>query len=147
MAETPPERLSCWDQNHLDQFLRLRQELFLDPLGSNRKRFEEAAVMLQRALFAWYFSKPGKFPGLLSWVQQYADATRQLRQEEAGTIGERRFAMNWPAPEIPAVESGVSENQWQKIFGSFNTGYGAQALFERFLMDLDEYTNPSGSLR
>ena len=51
--------------------------------------------------------------------------------------------MNWPTPEIPAIESSVSENQWQKIFGSFNTGYGAQALFERFLMDLDEYTNPS----
>ena len=99
--------------------------------------------MLQRALFAWYFSKPGEFPGLLSWVQQYADATRQLRREEARTLHERRFAMNWPAPEIPAVESGVSENQWQKIFGSFTTGYGAQTLFERFLMALDEYTNPS----
>ena len=83
MADTHPERLSYWDQNHLEQFLRLRQKLFLDPLGSNRKRFEEAAVMLQRALFAWYFSKPGEFLGLLSWVQQYADTTRRLRQEEA----------------------------------------------------------------
>lgn len=45
-------RLSRWGQRELDEFLRLRQELFLDPLGSNRKRFDEAAVLLQRALFS-----------------------------------------------------------------------------------------------
>ncbi|HEV7902500.1 MAG TPA: pyridoxal-dependent decarboxylase, partial [Pyrinomonadaceae bacterium] len=136
-------KLLCWEDKQLDEFLRLRQELFLDPLGSNRKRFEEAAVLLQRALFAWYFSRPGEFPGLLAWVQRHADETRQLRKTELSTIRERRFSLNCPAPEIPAIESGVSENQWQKIFGSFNTGYEAQRLFERFLTDLDEYTNPS----
>jgi glutamate/tyrosine decarboxylase-like PLP-dependent enzyme len=136
-------KLSSWNDAQLERFLRLRQELFLDPLGSNRKRFEESAVLLQRALFGWYFSMPGKFPGLLSWIQQHADETRQLRKEELLTIRERRFSLHVPAPEIPAVESGVSENQWQKIFGSFNTSYEAQRLFERFLIELDEYTNPS----
>jgi glutamate/tyrosine decarboxylase-like PLP-dependent enzyme len=138
-----PEQLSHWNDNQLERFLRLRQELFLDPVGSNRKRFEEAAVLLQRALFAWYFSMPGEFPGLLSLVQQYASETRQLRKEELLTLHERRFSLHVPAPEIPAVESSVSENQWQKIFGSFNTSYEAQRLFERFLSELDEYTNPS----
>lgn len=139
----PNHKLSHWTDDQLERFLRLRQELFLDPLGSNRKRFEEAAVLLQRALFAWYFSRPGEFPGLLSLVQQSATETRQLRKEELLTIHERRFSLHVPAPEIPAVESSVSENQWQKIFGSFNTSYGAQRLFERFLSELDEYTNPS----
>jgi glutamate/tyrosine decarboxylase-like PLP-dependent enzyme len=139
----PNHTLSHWTDDQLERFLRLRQELFLDPLGSNRKRFEEAAVLLQRALFAWYFSRPGEFPGLLSLVQQSAAETRQLRKEELLSMQERRFSLNWPAPEIPAIEGGVSDNQWQKIFGSFNTGYGAQRLFERFLTDLDEYTNPS----
>jgi len=139
----PNHTLSHWTDDQLERFLLLRQELFLDPLGSNRKRFEEAAVLLQRALFAWYFSRPGEFPGLLSLVQQSATETRQLRKEELLTMHERRFSLHVPAPEIPAVESSVSENQWQKIFGSFNTSYGAQRLFERFLSELDEYTNPS----
>jgi hypothetical protein len=139
----PLDTAQQWDEDKLHQFLRLRQELFLDPLGSNRTRFEEAAVLLQRALFEWYFSKPGGFPGLLSFLEQYTADTRKLRKEERSTIQDRRFSLNWPAPEIPAIESGVSENQWQKIYGSFNTSYGAQRLFERFLTDLDEYTNPS----
>ncbi len=132
-----------WDKEILHQFLRLRQELFLDPLGSNRKRFEEAAVLLQRALFEWYFSKPGAFRGLLSFLEEYTVETRKLRKEEHSTLLDRRFSLNWPGAEVPAVESGVSENQWQKIYGSFNTSYEAQRLFERFLTDLDEYTNPS----
>ena len=132
-----------WNDSTLQKFLRLRQELFLDPLGSNRKRFEDAAVLLQRALFSWYFSRPGEFKGLFSLVQQHAEETRLLRKEEGATISDRRFALNYPAPEIPAIESGVSENQWQQIYGLLGTGHGTGQLFERFLIDLDVETNPS----
>ena len=135
--------VSHWTDDDLRRFLIVRQEFFLDPMGSNRERLTEAAVLLQRALFDWYLKPPGKFEGMLALVLAHVEAWSQLRKEERRTLEDRRFALNSAAADTPAVESSVSENQWQRIFGSLGLGLSDPGTFDRFLVQLDEETNPS----
>ena len=132
-----------WTEEDLQRFLRLRQEFFLDPMGSNKERFLEAAKLLQQALFDWYTTAPGKFEGMLSLVTGHAEEWSRLRKEEHRTLNQRRFALNNAVADTPAVESSVSENQWQRIFGSLGFGLSDPGTFDRFLVQLDEETNPS----
>ena len=132
-----------WEADDLRRFLIVRQEFFLDPMGSNRERLTEAAILLQRALFDWYLKPPGKFEGMLALVLQHVEAWSKLRKEERRTLDDRRFALNNAAADTPAVESSVSENQWQRIFGSLGLGLSDPGTFDRFLVQLDEETNPS----
>jgi glutamate/tyrosine decarboxylase-like PLP-dependent enzyme len=135
--------LTHWSADDVARFLKIRQEFFLDPMGSNKDRFVEAAVLLQRALFDWYLQAPGKFEGMTALVGKQIEHWSALRKEERRTLNERRFALNSAAPDIPAVESSVSANQWQRIFGSLGLGLGDPGTFDRFLVQLDEETNPS----
>jgi glutamate/tyrosine decarboxylase-like PLP-dependent enzyme len=136
--------LTHWSADDVARFLKIRQEFFLDPMGSNKDRFVEAAVLLQRALFDWYLQAPGsKFEGMLSLVGKQIQHWSDLRKEEQRTLQDRRFALNTAAPDVPAVESSVSENQWQRIFGSLGLGLADPGTFDRFLVQLDEETNPS----
>lgn len=135
--------LTHWTDDDLRRFLVVRQEFFLDPMGSNRDRFFEASMLLQRALFDWYLKPTGKFEGMLSLVTSHAEGWSKLRKEEQRTMGERRFALNSARADTPAVESSVSENQWQRIFGSLGLGLSDPGTFDRFLVQLDEETNPS----
>jgi hypothetical protein len=143
MSDRPPLALSHWTDAELQRFLEIRQEFFLDPMGSNKDRFLEAAITVQRALFNWYLLPPGKFEGAMALVNEAAAAWSELRKEERSTLRARRFALNSATPDIPAVESSVSEHQWQKIFGSLGMGLGEPGTFDRFLVQLDEETNPS----
>ncbi|HEX4963540.1 MAG TPA: pyridoxal-dependent decarboxylase [Thermoanaerobaculia bacterium] len=136
-------KLSHWTDAELQRFLEIRQEFFLDPMGSNKNRFLEAVTTVQRALFDWYLLPPGKFEGAMALVKEAMGAWSELRKEERRTLRLRRFALNNAAPDIPAVESSVSENQWQKIFGSLGLGLNEPGTFDRFLVQLDEETNPS----
>jgi len=129
-----------WTRHELSRFLEIRQEFFLDPLGSNRERMVEAAVVLQRALFAWYLANPGDFKGMLPLVQEHADAWRVLRQRERETLDERRFTLHGASPAIPSVEGGVSEDQAQRITAGLSSGIGT---LDRLLAQLDESSNPS----
>ena len=135
--------LSHWSSDELQRFLEIRQEFFLDPMGSNKDRFLEAAIGLQRALFDWYLIPPGKFEGMLALVKATAASWSELRKEERRTLPLRRFALNNASPDLPAVESSVSEHQSQKIFGSLGLGLIDPGTFDRFLVQLDEETNPS----
>jgi glutamate/tyrosine decarboxylase-like PLP-dependent enzyme len=135
--------LTHWSADDVERFLKIRQEFFLDPMGSNKDRFVEASVLLQRALFDWYLQAPGKFEGMTALVGKQIEHWSALRKEEQRTLHERRFALNSAAPDIPAVESSVSANQWQRIFGSLGLGLGDPGTFDRFLVQLDEETNPS----
>lgn len=135
--------LDHWKADDLRRFLVTRQEFFLDPMGSNRERLTEGATLLQRALFDWYLKPPGKFEGMLALVLAQVEAWSQLRKEERRTLDDRRFALNNAAADTPAVESSVSENQWQRIFGSLGLGLSDPGTFDRFLVQLDEETNPS----
>lgn len=138
-----PPFVSHWSETDVDRLLRIRQELFLDPMGSNRERLQEAAVLLQRALFDWYLSRPGEFRGMFSMVEERSQEWRNLREHEIATLRDRRFAVNRLARTAPAVESAVSVEQWQEIYGSLGAGFGEGRSFDRFLRDLDSYTNPS----
>ena len=139
-----PAGLTNWSDPELQRFLEIRQEFFLDPLGSNKERFLEASMILQRALFDWYLTPPGKFDRMLALVSEVAQKWSTLRsKEERRTIPYRRFALNNVSADIPAVESSVSEGQWQKIFGSLGLGLNEPGTFDRFLLQLDEETNPS----
>jgi glutamate/tyrosine decarboxylase-like PLP-dependent enzyme len=135
-------RLACWSPEQLQRFLEIRQEFFLDPTGTNRERFLDATTMLQRALFAWYL-EGGQWGGMLALVRELSGKWGELRKEERRTLPLRRFALNNPAPDVPAAESSVSEHQWQKIFGSLGIGLAEPGSFDRFLVQLDEETNPS----
>ena len=143
MSDRAPVALAHWTKDDLQRFLEIRQEFFLDPMGSNKERLLDAAVLLQRALFDWYLSPHGKFVGMLALVTGAAATWSKLRKEERRTLLERRFALNNAAPDVPAVESSVSEHQWQKIFGSLGLGLKDPGTFDRFLVQLDEDTNPS----
>ncbi|MBV8520259.1 MAG: hypothetical protein JO197_22905 [Acidobacteria bacterium] len=132
-----------WSGDDLRRFLEVRQEFFLDPMGSNKARFLEAAQLLQQALFDWYTQPSRTFAGMLSFVTAHAETWSQMRKEERRTLMQRRFALNNAVPDTPAVESSVSENQWQRIFGSLGLGLGDPGTFDRFLVQLDEETNPS----
>ena len=134
---------SRWEENELQRFLEMRQEFFLDPMGSNRERFLEAANLLQRALFDWYLKPAGTFEGMLALVAATTERWSALRKEERRTLEHRRFALNSASPDLPAVESSVSEHQWQKIFGSLGLGLREPGTFDRFLVQLDDETNPS----
>ncbi len=138
-----PIALTHWTEEELQKFLEIRQEFFLDPMGSNKDRFVEAAIVLQRALFDWYLSAPGEFEGMVSLVKATATKWSELRKEERRTLPLRRFALNSATAEIPAVESSVPEHQWQKILGSLGLGLSDPGTFDRFLVQLDEETNPS----
>jgi glutamate/tyrosine decarboxylase-like PLP-dependent enzyme len=136
--------LTHWSADDVARFLKIRQEFFLDPMGSNKDRFVDASVLLQRALFDWYLQAPGsKFEGMLSLVGKEIEHWSALRKEEQRTLLDRRFALNTASPDIPAVESSVSENQFQRIFGSLGLGLADPGTFDRFLVQLDEETNPS----
>jgi glutamate/tyrosine decarboxylase-like PLP-dependent enzyme len=134
--------LGCWTSEQLQRFLEIRQEFFLDPTGTNRERFFDATTVLQRALFAWYLDG-GQWSGMLKLVSEFTGKWAELRKEERRTLSLRRFALNNATPDVPAVESSVSEHQWQKIFGSLGVGLAEPGLFDRFLVQLDEETNPS----
>ncbi|HJQ36448.1 MAG TPA: pyridoxal-dependent decarboxylase [Thermoanaerobaculia bacterium] len=134
--------LQHWHSDDLQRFLEIRQEFFLDPMGSNQQRFLEAITLLQKALFSWYL-QGGNWGGMLKVVGELAGAWGQLRKEERRTMLIRRFALNSATPDVPAVESSVSEHQWQKIFGSLGLGLADPGTFDRFLVQLDEETNPS----
>lgn len=134
---------TLWTDDELRRFLQVRQEFFLDPMGSNKERFVQAAKLLQQALFDWYTTAPGKFEGMLALVTAHAEEWSQLRKEERRTLEQRRFALNNAVADTPAVESSVSENQWQRIFGSLGFGLSDPGTFDRFLVQLDEETNPS----
>ncbi len=135
--------LSHWEGTDLQRFLEVRQEFFLDPMGSNKERFLEASMILQRALFDWYLTQPGKFDRMVTLVSDIAQKWSILRKEERRTIPDRRFTLNSASADIPALESSVSEGQWQKIFGSLGLGLHDPGSFDRFLVQLDEETNPS----
>jgi glutamate/tyrosine decarboxylase-like PLP-dependent enzyme len=134
--------LEHWQPDDLQRFLEIRQEFFLDPMGSNKERFLEAVTLLQKALFSWYL-EGSKWGGMLSLVTEMAGKWSALRKEERRTLTLRRFALNNATPDLPAVESSVSEHQWQKIFGSLGLGLADLGTFDRFLVQLDEETNPS----
>jgi glutamate/tyrosine decarboxylase-like PLP-dependent enzyme len=134
--------LGCWTSEQLQRFLEIRQEFFLDPTGTNRERFFDATTVLQRALFAWYLDG-GQWGGMLKLVSEFTGKWAELRKEERRTLSLRRFALNNATPDVPAVESSVSEHQWQKIFGSLGLGLAEPGSFDRFLVQLDEETNPS----
>ena len=134
--------LAEWTPDDLQRFLEIRQEFFLDPMGSNRERFLEAITLLQKALFSWYLGG-GQWGGMLKLVTELAGQWSTLRKEERRTMATRRFALNNATPDLPAVESSVSEHQWQKIFGSLGLGLNDPGTFDRFLVQLDEETNPS----
>lgn len=138
-----PFRLTRWSNADLERFLRVRQEFFLDPMGSNKDRFVDAIILLQRALFDWYLQPPAKFEGVLSRITREIERWSNLKKEEQRTLSERRFALNSETPDIPAVESGVSASQWQRIFGSLGLGFHDPGTFDRFLVQLDVETNPS----
>jgi glutamate/tyrosine decarboxylase-like PLP-dependent enzyme len=135
--------LSVWTRDELLQFLEIRQEFFLDPMGSNKARFLDAANLLQRALFDWYLEPPGSFDRMLTVVSAMGEQWSALRKEERRTLLQRRYALQTPTPDLPAVESSVSEHQWQRIFGSLGLGLREPGTFDRFLVQLDEETNPS----
>jgi len=142
MSRVTSSSLHLWTSEELQRFLEIRQEFFLDPMGSNKERFLDATVLLQRALFAWYL-EGGNWGGMLALVGQVAGKWAELRKEERRTLTLRRFALNSVTPDLPAVESSVSEHQWQKIFGSLGLGLADPGSFDRFLVQLDEETNPS----
>src|SRR5262245_30175310 len=72
-----------WTREDLERFLLIRQEFFLDPMGSNKDRFLDAANALQRALFDWYLSPPGTFRRMLDIVSSMAESWATLRQRRA----------------------------------------------------------------
>ena len=136
------QALEHWQPDDLQRFLEIRQEFFLDPMGSNKQRLLDAVTLLQKALFSWYL-EGSKWGGMLSLVTELAGNWATLRKEERRTMTLRRFALNNATPDLPAVESSVSEYQWQKIFGSLGLGLADPGTFDRFLVQLDEETNPS----